>query len=156
MFKFLKGVVGGSGTGIKDLPYNIGEPYHSSWGSWTHSRGTSKVPLSSIAILIFDLVDLYSSNFYLEYHLPVPAVYFPSLSNWEQFGYDLRVVGMVKLIDQLFSGITCYIISSFFPLGLALWVNLMELIIVLIRRVFFLFSVSVVLPLLKLYINVQI
>ncbi|KAG6474534.1 hypothetical protein ZIOFF_068471 [Zingiber officinale] len=70
MFKFLKGVVGGSGTGIKDLPYNIGEPYHSSWGSWTHSRGTSKC------------------------HLPVPAVYLPSSSNWDQFGYDLIVVGM--------------------------------------------------------------
>ena len=43
MFKFLKGVVAGSGTGPKDLPYNIGEPYSSAWGSWTHSRGTSKV-----------------------------------------------------------------------------------------------------------------
>ncbi|KAJ8434402.1 hypothetical protein Cgig2_002604 [Carnegiea gigantea] len=44
MFKFLKGVVAGSGTGVKDLPYNIGEPYSSAWGSWTHNRGTSKVP----------------------------------------------------------------------------------------------------------------
>ncbi|KAH7543440.1 hypothetical protein FEM48_Zijuj02G0184300 [Ziziphus jujuba var. spinosa] len=43
MFKFLKGVVGGSGTGPKDLPYNIGEPYSSAWGSWTHCRGTSKI-----------------------------------------------------------------------------------------------------------------
>ncbi|KAL3521320.1 hypothetical protein ACH5RR_019469 [Cinchona calisaya] len=42
MLKFLKGVVAGSGTGLKDLPYNIGEPYSSSWGSWVHSRGTSK------------------------------------------------------------------------------------------------------------------
>ncbi|CAI9091892.1 OLC1v1027000C1 [Oldenlandia corymbosa var. corymbosa] len=42
MFKFLKGVVAGSGTGIKDLPYNIGEPYSSAWGSWVHYRGTSK------------------------------------------------------------------------------------------------------------------
>lgn len=42
MLKFLKGVVG-SGGGIKDLPYNIGEPYSSAWGSWTHHRGTSKV-----------------------------------------------------------------------------------------------------------------
>ncbi|KAI3879287.1 hypothetical protein MKX03_024262 [Papaver bracteatum] len=33
MFKFLKGVVGGSGTGLKDLPYNIGEPYSSDDGS---------------------------------------------------------------------------------------------------------------------------
>ncbi|XP_042443465.1 probable inactive serine/threonine-protein kinase scy1 [Zingiber officinale] len=52
MFKFLKGVVGGSGTGIKDLPYNIGEPYHSSWGSWTHSRGTSKEDGSAVSIFI--------------------------------------------------------------------------------------------------------
>ncbi|KAL0317000.1 UNVERIFIED_CONTAM: putative inactive serine/threonine-protein kinase scy1 [Sesamum angustifolium] len=42
MLKFLKGVVGGSGTGVKDLPYNIGEPYASAWGSWVHYRGTSK------------------------------------------------------------------------------------------------------------------
>ncbi|KAL6525391.1 hypothetical protein OROHE_015698 [Orobanche hederae] len=39
---FIKGVVGGSATGRKDLPYNIGEPYPSAWGSWVHSRGTSK------------------------------------------------------------------------------------------------------------------
>ncbi|GFP89379.1 probable inactive serine/threonine-protein kinase scy1 [Phtheirospermum japonicum] len=43
MLKFLKGVVGGSGAGLKDLPYNIGEPYSSAWGSWMHHRGTSKV-----------------------------------------------------------------------------------------------------------------
>lgn len=42
MLKFLKGVVSGSGTGLKDLPYNIGEPYSSAWGSWVHYRGTSK------------------------------------------------------------------------------------------------------------------
>ncbi|KAK4383153.1 putative inactive serine/threonine-protein kinase scy1 [Sesamum angolense] len=42
MLKFLKGVVGGSSTGVKDLPYNIGEPYASAWGSWVHYRGTSK------------------------------------------------------------------------------------------------------------------
>ncbi|XP_042450155.1 probable inactive serine/threonine-protein kinase scy1 isoform X1 [Zingiber officinale] len=52
MFKFLKGVVGGSGTGIKDLPYNIGESYPSSWGSWTHSRGTSKEDGSAVSIFL--------------------------------------------------------------------------------------------------------
>ncbi|WOK95872.1 putative inactive serine/threonine-protein kinase scy1 isoform X4 [Canna indica] len=50
MFKFLKGVVGGSGTGPKDLPYNIGEPYLSAWGSWTHCRGTSKEDGSAVSI----------------------------------------------------------------------------------------------------------
>lgn len=50
MFKFLKGVVAGSGTGIKDLPYNIGDPYSSAWGSWTHSRGTSKDDGSPVSI----------------------------------------------------------------------------------------------------------
>ncbi|XP_062084201.1 uncharacterized protein LOC133790551 isoform X2 [Humulus lupulus] len=50
MFKFLKGVVGGSGTGPKDLPYTIGEPYSSAWGSWTHSRGTSKDDGSPVSI----------------------------------------------------------------------------------------------------------
>ncbi|XP_007011363.2 PREDICTED: probable inactive serine/threonine-protein kinase scy1 isoform X1 [Theobroma cacao] len=50
MFKFLKGVVGGSGTGLKDLPYNIGDPYPSAWGSWSHSRGTSKDDGSSVSI----------------------------------------------------------------------------------------------------------
>ncbi|KAL8192848.1 hypothetical protein R6Q57_027296 [Mikania cordata] len=50
MFKFLKDVVAGSGSGIKDLPYNIGEPYSSAWGSWTHSRGTSKDDGSPVSI----------------------------------------------------------------------------------------------------------
>lgn len=53
MFKFLKGVVGGSGTGLKDLPYNIGEPYSTAWGSWVHYRGTSKddgAPVSIFAL----------------------------------------------------------------------------------------------------------
>lgn len=49
MFKFLKGVVGSSG-GIKDLPYNIGEPFSSAWGSWTHYRGTSKDDNSPVSI----------------------------------------------------------------------------------------------------------
>lgn len=44
MLKFLKSVVG-SGDGIKDLPYTIGEPYSTAWGGWTHCRGTSKVDL---------------------------------------------------------------------------------------------------------------
>uniref|UniRef100_K7LJX3 Protein kinase domain-containing protein n=1 Tax=Glycine max TaxID=3847 RepID=K7LJX3_SOYBN len=54
MFKFLKEVVSGSGTGLKDLPYNTGEPYASAWGSWLHFRGTSKddgspVPIFSLS-----------------------------------------------------------------------------------------------------------
>ncbi|KAH0854657.1 hypothetical protein HID58_057810, partial [Brassica napus] len=54
MFKFLKGVVGGSGTGLKDLPYNIGDPYPSAWGSWNHFRGTSKVMMG----LLFSIFSL--------------------------------------------------------------------------------------------------
>ncbi|KAJ4903999.1 Protein kinase family protein with ARM repeat domain [Raphanus sativus] len=50
MFKFLKEVVGGSGTGLKDLPYNIGDPYPSAWGSWIHYRGTSKDDGSVVSI----------------------------------------------------------------------------------------------------------
>ncbi|XP_057958163.1 uncharacterized protein LOC131151022 [Malania oleifera] len=50
MLKFLKGVVAGSGTGLKDLPYNIGEPYSSAWGSWTHFRGSSKDDGSPVSI----------------------------------------------------------------------------------------------------------
>ncbi|KAK4756697.1 hypothetical protein SAY87_006824 [Trapa incisa] len=50
MFKFLKGVVAGSGTGVKDLPYNIGEPYSSAWGSWIHYRGTSKDDGSPVSV----------------------------------------------------------------------------------------------------------
>ncbi|XP_027363259.1 N-terminal kinase-like protein [Abrus precatorius] len=50
MLKFLKEVVGGSGTGLKDLPYNIGEPYPSAWGSWLHCRGTSKDDGSPVSI----------------------------------------------------------------------------------------------------------
>jgi hypothetical protein len=44
MFKFLKDVVAGSGSGLKDFPYTIGEPHASAWGSWAHHRGASKVP----------------------------------------------------------------------------------------------------------------
>ncbi|KAL9232799.1 hypothetical protein vseg_007865 [Gypsophila vaccaria] len=50
MFKFLKGVVAGAGTGVKDLPYNVGESYTSSWGSWVHTRGTSKDDGSPVSI----------------------------------------------------------------------------------------------------------
>ncbi|GMI83265.1 cytoplasmic tRNA export protein [Hibiscus trionum] len=50
MLKFLKGVVAGSGTGVKDLPYNIGDPYPSAWGSWSHFRGTSKDDGSPVSI----------------------------------------------------------------------------------------------------------
>ncbi|GLT88511.1 hypothetical protein SLE2022_065340 [Rubroshorea leprosula] len=50
MLKFLKGVVGGSVGGIKDLPYNIGDPYPSAWGSWSHFRGTSKEDGSPVSI----------------------------------------------------------------------------------------------------------
>ncbi|XVF24315.1 hypothetical protein REPUB_Repub13aG0117100 [Reevesia pubescens] len=50
MFKFLKGVVAGSGTGLKDLPYNIGDRYPSAWGSWSHFRGTSKDDGSPVSI----------------------------------------------------------------------------------------------------------
>lgn len=61
MLKFLKGVVAGSGAGIKDFPYNIGVPYSSAWGSWTHYSGTNKVldlPLSfqSNVLIEFDSV----------------------------------------------------------------------------------------------------
>ncbi|KAG5563185.1 hypothetical protein RHGRI_005816 [Rhododendron griersonianum] len=52
MLKFLKGVVAGSGSGPNNLPYNIGEPYSSAWGSWTHSRGTSKVPITATEIML--------------------------------------------------------------------------------------------------------
>ncbi|EPS74262.1 hypothetical protein M569_00492, partial [Genlisea aurea] len=50
MLKFLKGVVGGSGTAVKDLPYSIGEPYSTAWGSWVHQRGASKVDGSPVSI----------------------------------------------------------------------------------------------------------
>ncbi|CAL5343765.1 unnamed protein product [Camellia sinensis] len=50
MFKFLKGVVGGSGSGPNNLPYYIAEPYCSSWGSWSHSRGSSKDDGSPVSI----------------------------------------------------------------------------------------------------------
>ncbi|MCL7041239.1 hypothetical protein MKW94_026613, partial [Papaver nudicaule] len=50
MFKFLKEVVAGGSGGLKDLPYDIGEPYSSAWGSWTHSRATSKEDGSPVSI----------------------------------------------------------------------------------------------------------
>ncbi|KAI7987716.1 putative inactive serine/threonine-protein kinase scy1 [Camellia lanceoleosa] len=51
MFKFLKGVVGGSGSGPNNLPYYIAEPYSSSWGSWSHSCGSSKDDGSPVSIV---------------------------------------------------------------------------------------------------------
>ncbi|XP_052200887.1 uncharacterized protein LOC127807239 [Diospyros lotus] len=50
MLRFLKGVVAGSGSGPNNLPYNLGEPYSSAWGSWTHYRGTSKDDGSPVSI----------------------------------------------------------------------------------------------------------
>ncbi|CAL4946826.1 unnamed protein product [Urochloa decumbens] len=50
MFKFLKEVVAGSGSGLKDFPYTIGDPYATAWGSWTHHRGTSKDDGSPVSI----------------------------------------------------------------------------------------------------------
>ncbi|KAK1373965.1 putative inactive serine/threonine-protein kinase scy1 [Heracleum sosnowskyi] len=50
MFKFLQSVVAGSGAGLKDLPYIIGEPYSSAWASWIHYRGTSKEDGSPVSI----------------------------------------------------------------------------------------------------------
>ncbi|KAH1055241.1 hypothetical protein J1N35_033306 [Gossypium stocksii] len=50
MFNFLKGVVGGSGGGQKDLPYNLGDPYPFAWSSWSHFRGTSKDDGSPVSI----------------------------------------------------------------------------------------------------------
>ncbi|WVZ68391.1 hypothetical protein U9M48_017337 [Paspalum notatum var. saurae] len=50
MFKFLKEVVAGSGSGLKDFPYTIGEPYASAWGSWTHHQGNSKDDGSPVSI----------------------------------------------------------------------------------------------------------
>lgn len=49
MLNFFKTYVG-SGKGVKDLPYNVGEPYQSAWGSWTHYRGTSKDDGSLVSI----------------------------------------------------------------------------------------------------------
>ena len=43
MFMFLKEVVTGSGSGLKDLPYTIGKLYAFAWGSWTHHHRASKV-----------------------------------------------------------------------------------------------------------------
>ncbi|KAM0847909.1 hypothetical protein ACQ4PT_054729 [Festuca glaucescens] len=50
MFKFLKDVVAGSGSGLKDFPYTIGEPHASAWGSWAHHRGASKDDGSPVSI----------------------------------------------------------------------------------------------------------
>lgn len=58
MLKFLQSVVAGSGSGLKDLPYNIGEPYSSAWGSWIHSRGTSRVLYSNLSF-IYNSVSLW-------------------------------------------------------------------------------------------------
>ncbi|KAF9661431.1 hypothetical protein SADUNF_Sadunf19G0068000 [Salix dunnii] len=46
---------GVSGTGLKDLPYNIGDPYPSAWGSWTHHRGTSCKDGDGSPVSIFSL-----------------------------------------------------------------------------------------------------
>lgn len=85
MFKFLKGVVGGSGAGVKDLPYNIGDPYPSAWGSWSHFHGTSKV------IQFFDFVSQINQSRFIKLlsnsltinrsirMMDLRSLYFPSL-----------------------------------------------------------------------------
>ncbi|RHN80544.1 putative protein kinase [Medicago truncatula] len=50
MFKFFKDFVGVTVAGLNDLPYTIGEPYSSAWGSWLHHRGTSKDDGSPVSI----------------------------------------------------------------------------------------------------------
>ncbi|KAG5558158.1 hypothetical protein RHGRI_008171 [Rhododendron griersonianum] len=52
MLKFLMGVVAGYGSCQNNLPFNIGKPYSSAWGSWTHSRGTSKVTSAFICQIL--------------------------------------------------------------------------------------------------------
>eukprot|EP00897_Mesotaenium_endlicherianum_P001621 jgi/Mesen1/1487/ME000132S00434 len=47
--QFLRSVLG-TGGGIKDFPYTLGEPYSTAWGSWTHYRGTSKEDGSAVSI----------------------------------------------------------------------------------------------------------
>ena len=73
MFKFLKGVVAGSASGPNNLPYNIGDPYPSAWGSWTHHRGTSKVnpTLSPLSMHIYTSMYVSTSfSFWCHSYLP--------------------------------------------------------------------------------------
>ena len=47
MFGRVFALVGGGGP---SLPYNVGEAYDSSWGSWTHCRGDSKEDGSPVSV----------------------------------------------------------------------------------------------------------
>ena len=47
MFGRVFALVGGGGP---SLPYNVGEAYGSSWGSWTHCRGDSKEDGSPVSV----------------------------------------------------------------------------------------------------------
>ena len=47
MFGRVFALVGGGGP---SLPYNVGEAYDSSWGSWTHCRGDSKEDGSLVSV----------------------------------------------------------------------------------------------------------
>eukprot|EP00850_Spirogloea_muscicola_P019492 SM000191S05241 [mRNA] locus=s191:167738:173694:- [translate_table: standard] len=57
MRNFFSSVLG-SRTGIKDFPYDIGEPYSSAWGLWTHSQGTKKEDGSPVSIFSFTAANL--------------------------------------------------------------------------------------------------
>lgn len=46
MFGKLTSLIGGGYA----LPYNVGEPYSSSWGCWTHHAGTSKDDQSPVSV----------------------------------------------------------------------------------------------------------
>eukprot|EP00850_Spirogloea_muscicola_P018631 SM000173S03000 [mRNA] locus=s173:126339:132282:+ [translate_table: standard] len=57
MRNFFSSVLG-SRTGIKDFPYDIGDPYSSAWGLWTHSQGTKKEDGSPVSIFSFTAANL--------------------------------------------------------------------------------------------------
>jgi hypothetical protein len=46
MFAKLTALVGGGYT----FPYNVEEAYSSSWGGWTHHKGTSKEDSSNVSV----------------------------------------------------------------------------------------------------------
>lgn len=46
MFAKLTALVGGGSS----LPYNVGEPYETSWGSWVHHKGTSRDDGTNVSV----------------------------------------------------------------------------------------------------------
>ncbi|KAG5558156.1 hypothetical protein RHGRI_008169 [Rhododendron griersonianum] len=97
MLKFLMDVVAGFGFGQNNLPYNIGEPYSSAWGSWTHSRGTSKYLMGNCKSC-YSYVEPQSTATIIDAHGNLVKIKVPITATEIMLDEPRHVVSLVQLI----------------------------------------------------------